>query len=84
MCLSEGIGLLKRQCFLYVVVVAVFAIDAIYMTSGSRQSMIISGCLWSAECQVEAQSLRLQHNSSQAIRLCIYCNMIYAGLHSGY
>lgn len=33
------------------------ATDAIYVTSGSHQSVMVSGYLWSAECQVQADSL---------------------------
>lgn len=34
-----------------------YATDAIYVTSGSHSSVMVSGCLWSAECQVQAESL---------------------------
>lgn len=44
------------------------------------------GQLLSLVCWVPGAGwkLGLQPNASQAVRLCLYCTMIYAGLHSGY
>jgi len=53
------------------VAAVVCATDAIYMTSGRCQSVMVSGCLWPAACWVrlKAWTAARRKSSNKAVRL---------------